>query len=101
MIALSEKQEFEKAQELKEKLDSLANYQAKSTVVNPKINDVDVFSIISDINSAYVNFLKIVNGTIIQSHTTEVKKKLEETDEEVLEHVIFELREKFNSKSKF
>lgn len=100
MIALAEKQEFEKAQELKEKLDSLSNYQAKSTVVNPKINDVDVFSIISDINSAYINFLKIVNGSIIQSHTTEVKKKLEETDEEILEHVIIELRERFDSKSK-
>lgn len=100
MITYAEKHEFEKAQELKEKLELLSNYQAKSTVVNPKINDVDVFSIISDINSAYINFLKIVNGTIIQSYTTEVKKKVEETDEEILEHVILELREKFNSKSK-
>lgn len=100
MMAYAEKHEFEKAQELKEKLELLSNYQAKSTVVNPKINDVDIFSIISDINSAYINFLKIVNGTIIQSYTTEVKKKVEETDEEILEHVILELREKFNSKSK-
>jgi excinuclease ABC subunit C len=100
MIEYAGKQEFEKAQELKEKLELLGNYQSKSTVVNAKISDVDVYSIISDINSAYVNFLKIVNGAIIQSHTTEVKKKLEETDEHILELTIVELRDKFKSRSK-
>ncbi len=70
---------FEEAQKIKEKIDILANYQAKSTVVNPSINNVDVFSILSDAEFAYVNFLKISNGAIIQSHTSEIKKKLNET----------------------
>jgi excinuclease ABC subunit C len=70
------KMEFEEAQKVKEKVDLLSNYQAKSTIVNPSINNVDVFSIISDETHGYVNFLKISNGSIIQSHTTEIKKKL-------------------------
>ncbi|MDO6801097.1 excinuclease ABC subunit UvrC [Wenyingzhuangia sp. 1_MG-2023] len=89
--------EFEEAQKIKEKMDLLANYQAKSTIVNPTINNVDVFSILSDDAAAYINFFKISNGSIIQSHTTEVKKKLEETDKELLELAIVELRERFNS----
>ena len=67
-------------EKVKEKLHLLTNYQAKSTIVNPSINNVDVFSIISDETYAYANFFKIANGAIIQSHTTEIKKKLEETN---------------------
>ena len=99
MMGFAEKMEFEKAQKIKEKLDRLSNYQAKSTVVNPTINNVDVFSIISDETHGYANFLKLSNGSIIQSHTTEIKKKLDETDQELLELFIVEIRQRFNSTS--
>lgn len=99
MMSFSEKMEFEKAQKIKEKLVRLSNYQAKSTVVNPSINNVDVFSIISDESHGYANFLKISNGSIIQSHTTDIKKKLEETDKELLELFIIEIRQRFSSQS--
>ncbi len=100
MLAFSEDHEFEEAQKIKEKIDLLANYQAKSTVVNPSISNVDVFSIISDEGYAYVNFFKIMNGAIIQSHTTEIKKKLDEDDKHLLELSIVEIRQRFNSQSK-
>ena len=74
MISFSESMEFEKAQEVKEKLSLLENYQSKSTIVNTKINNVDVFTIVSDDISAFVNYLKISNGAIIQTHTIELKK---------------------------
>ncbi len=92
--------EFEEAQLIKEKLEVLENYQAKSTVVNPKINNVDVFSIISDEGYGYVNFLQIAHGAIIRSHTLELKKRLDETDQELLELGIVEIRQRFNSQSK-
>lgn len=92
--------QFEDAQRIKEKIDILENYQAKSTVVNPKINNVDVFSIVSDESYAYVNFLQISFGSIIRSHTLEIKKKLEESDEELLELAVVELRQRFHSLSK-
>jgi excinuclease ABC subunit C len=95
-----EKLEFEKAQQIKEKLDLLEKYQSKSTVVNPSINNVDVFSIVTDEKYGYVNFFKIVNGSIIQSHTIELKKKLDESPEELLLLSIAELRERFSSDSK-
>jgi len=95
-----EKLEFEKAQQIKEKLDLLEKYQSKSTVVNPSINNVDVFSIVTDEKFGYVNFFKIVNGSIIQSHTVELKKKLDESPEELLLLAIAELRERFSSDSK-
>ena len=100
MTSFAEKMEFEEAQKIKEKIDLLANYQAKSTIVNPSINNVDVFSIISDESYGYVNFFKIANGAIIQSHTTEIKKKLDETDQEILELAIVEIRQRFHSVSK-
>ncbi len=100
MLQFSAKHEFEEAQKIKEKIDLLANYQAKSTVVNPSISNVDVFSIISDESFAYVNFFKIMNGAIIQSHTTEIKKKLDEDDKHLLELSIVEIRQRFNSQSK-
>ena len=100
MTGFAEKMEFEEAQKIKDKLDLLVHYQSRSTVVNPSINNVDVFSIISDESFGYVNFFKIANGSIIQSHTTEIKKKLEETDKELLVLSIIEIRQRFNSVSK-
>ena len=100
MQEYAEKMEFEEAQKIKEKTDLLANYQAKSTVVNPSITNVDVFSIVSDESYSYVNFFKINNGAIIQSHTSEIKKKLDETDKELLELAIIEIRQRFNSQAK-
>ncbi|MCK5815526.1 MAG: excinuclease ABC subunit UvrC [Flavobacteriaceae bacterium] len=100
MNEFADKMEFEQAQKIKEKINQLSNYQAKSTVVNPSINDVDVFTIISDESYGYVNFFKIMNGSIIQSHTSEIKKKLDETDKELLELTIIEIRQRFNSQSK-
>ena len=92
--------EFEEANNIKLKLDSLKNYQSKSTVVNSKITNVDVFSIISDESYAYVNFFQVAFGSIIRSHTLEIKKKLEETEAEILPIAIVELRQRFNSQSK-
>ncbi|RUA12942.1 MAG: excinuclease ABC subunit C [Flavobacteriia bacterium] len=100
MKELADKMEFEKAQRVKDKIDILENYQAKSTVVNPKINNVDVFSIISDETHAYVNFLQLSHGAIIRSHTLEIKKKLDETDEELLQLAITEIRQRFHSRTK-
>lgn len=91
---------FEQAQLVKEKIELLENYQAKSTIVNPKINEVDVFSIVSDESYAYVNFFKVASGAIIQSHSLEIKKKLDESDEELLSMAVTELRQRFNSTSK-
>ena len=100
MLHFSEKMEFEKAQSVKEKIDLLNNYQAKSSIVNPKINDVDVFTILSDKDTAFVNYLKINSGAIIQAHTLELNKKLNETEEELLQLAIIELRQRFKSTSK-
>jgi excinuclease ABC subunit C len=100
MMQYSRDLEYEKAQSVKEKIDLLKNYQAKSTIVNPKINDVDVFTIISDKDTAFVNYLKINSGAIVQSHTMELKKKLEETDEGLLQLAIVEVRQRYNSSSK-
>lgn len=91
---------FEDAQKVKEKIEILENYQAKSTIVNPKISNVDVFSIVSDESYAYINFLQLSYGSIIRSHTLELKKKLEETDVQLLELAITEIRQRFNSTSK-
>jgi excinuclease ABC subunit C len=99
MLVFAQKMEFEEAQKIKDKLHLLANYQSKSTIINPAINNVDVFSIISDETHGYANFLKISNGSIIQSHTTEIKKKLDETDKELLALFIVEIRQRFDSQS--
>ena len=93
-------QQYEEAQQLKEKIEILENYQSKSTVVNPKINNVDVFSIVSDESYAYINFLQISHGAIIRSHTSEIKKKLDESDQELLELAIIDIRHRFQSQSK-
>ena len=100
MYEFSDKAEYEEAQKIKNKIDLLDNYQSKSTIVNPSINNVDVFSIISDETYAYVNFLKISNGAIIQSHTAEFKKKLNESNKQLLELAIVEIMQRFNSFSK-
>ncbi|MFA5781622.1 MAG: excinuclease ABC subunit UvrC [Bacteroidales bacterium] len=100
MTAYSESMEYEKAQEIKGKLQLLERYQGKSTVVNPSINNVDVFSVISDESNAYVNFLKVVHGAVIQSHRVEIKKKLDEPDKELLALAIAEFRQRFSADAK-
>ena len=92
--------QFEDAQVLKEKITILENYQSKSTIVNPKISDVEVYSIVSDESYAYVNFLQLSYGAIIRAHTMEIKKKLQESDVELLELAITELRQRFQLLSK-
>jgi len=99
MMKYADVLEFEKAHIVKEKLDLLDKYQSKSTVVNPSINDVDVFSIIADGITAYVNYLKVMNGAIIQVHTIELQKKLDESPEELLSIAITDIRQRFESNS--
>src|SRR5680860_41331 len=99
MRALAVDMQFEEAQLNKEKIEVLENYQVKSTIVNPKINNVDVFSIISDESHAYVNFLQLSHGSIIRSHTLEIKKKLDESDVDLLQLAIVEIRQRFDSRS--
>ncbi|MFO0494463.1 MAG: excinuclease ABC subunit UvrC [Flavobacteriia bacterium] len=96
----AEKLEYEQAQQLKEKIDTLESYRAKSTIVSPSIHEVDVCTLINEPESAFVNYLSIHNGAIIHAYTAEVKKKLNETSDEVLSYVIPELRERFESQSK-
>ena len=100
MKALATNLQFEDAQILKEKIAILENYQAKSTIVNPKISDVEVYSIISDETYAYVNFLQVSHGSIIRAHTLELKKKLNESDAALLALAITELRQRFALQSK-
>lgn len=97
MQQLAEEMKFEEAQRIKEKLQVLEKYQAKSTVVNPRIDNVDVFSIVTDESAGYVNYLQLSHGSIIRSHTMELKKKLDESDEELLELAVVEIRQRFNS----
>ena len=100
MLKYSNNQEYEKAQKIKEKIQLLENYQSKSTVVSSKLNNIDVFSIISDSESAFVNFLQVAHGKIIRFHNQEIKKKLNEDDEKILSLMILSIREKYNSTSK-
>ena len=97
MNHLASEMQFEAAQVMKEKIDVLENYQVKSTVVHPKISDVDVFSIVSDPTHAYVNYMQISHGLIVRSHTLEIKKKLEESDKDLLALAIVDLRARFES----
>lgn len=91
---------YEDAHKTKEKIDLLEKYQSKSTVVHPTITNVDVFSVLTDAEYGYVNYFKIIDGAILQSHTIEFKKKLNETPEELLETAIPEIRSLFKSESK-
>jgi excinuclease ABC subunit C len=100
MLEYSANLEFEKAQEAKHKMEVLEAFKARSVVFSPSIKDVDVFSVINDEKEAYINFLKVMNGTIVQGQTIEVKKKLDETDEELIEAAILEFRQRFKSEAK-
>jgi len=91
---------FEKAQMVKEKIDIIETFQAKSTIVNPTIHDVEVYSIVSDEESAFVNYLKVINGAIIQAHTIELKKKLDESDVDLLAYAITDMRQRFASRTR-
>lgn len=91
---------FEEAHILKSKLDKLDNYQSKSTVVSSSITNVDIFSIASDDAYAFVNFLKVMNGVVIQTQTLEMKKRLDETDAELLAIAIPEIRNRYKSLSR-
>ena len=100
MKLASDSLNFEKAQSLKEKIELLLNYQSKSTVVSSSLNNIDVFSIKSDSTHAYVNYLQVAFGRIVRFHNLEIKKKLDESDEELLLLSIVDLRNKFNSDNK-
>ena len=100
MMLLAEELKFEEAQNIKDKLDALARYKAKSTIVNPSLTNIDTFAIEIDENDAFVNFLKVTNGTISQAYTLEYKIRTDEEKEEILATAITELRERFKSTSR-
>ena len=89
--------QFERAELMKKKVEHLENYQARSVIVSSHLNNVDVFSILKEDETAYVNYLMVQNGTIVQTHTVELEVKIEESDEEVLAFAVSNLRETFNS----
>ncbi len=99
MMQYAELMEFEKAQQIKEKLAILENYKSKSTVVSDSISNVDVFSLLDEADTAWVNYIKVVEGAVVQSHSVEVKKKLDETADEILRIAIVSLRQRFESNS--
>lgn len=100
MMDLAVEMKFEEAQKMKDKIQVLENYQSRSTVVHPNINQLDVFSIVSDEVMAFVNFIQVTHGAITRSHTLELKKRLNESDEELLELAVVELRERFQLTSR-
>ncbi len=100
MLQLATEQKFEQAQQLKERIQTLENFQAKSTIVNTDIDNVEVFSIASDAQSTYANYMHILRGSIVHVYTAEVVRQLDETDEEVLAFVVRSFRERMNSKAK-
>ena len=91
---------FEEAHKIKEKIDALETFQAKNTIVHPSISNIDVFSIVSDEQNAFVNYLQIMNGSISIGYNLELKKRMDETDEDILQFAVIEIREKFQSKAK-
>jgi excinuclease ABC subunit C len=97
MMECVESLQFEQADDIKQKIVAIESFQSKSTIVNYKINNVDVLTIIDDEKSAYVNFIKVANGAIIQAHTVEYRKRLNETKEELFPLAIVELRERLGS----
>lgn len=99
MMRFSDNHEFEQAHEIKLRMELIDKYRSKSTVVNSKIHNVDVFSIVSDAYAGYVNFMKINNGAVIQSHTMEIRKRMDESDAEILSVAIVDVRQKFSSQS--
>lgn len=100
MSAAAETLQFEHAQKVKLKMEALQHYQAKSAVVSAKVNAVDVCTIVSDETTAFVNFLQVAYGSIVRFHSLSLKKKLDETDEEILRVAVVELRRRFESTSK-
>lgn len=100
MSLYAENLHFEEANQVKQALQSIRNYQSKSTIVRTTINDTDVFSYLEDEKYAYVNFLRIVHGAVIQVHTIELEKKIEEEKEALLAFAIYEIRQLVNSNSK-
>ena len=100
MFEYSNNQEYEKAQAQKEKILLLENYQSKSTLVSKKLSNIDVFSIISDTDFAFINYLQIINGRVVRFFNQEIKKRMDEDDKKILSHAILSLREKFKSESK-
>ena len=92
--------QFEKAHEVKTAIEELRTYQSKSTIVNPGLSDIDVFSYIEDERYAYVNYLRIIHGAVNQVHTIEIEKKVEEEKEEILAFAIYEIRQMMKSASK-
>jgi excinuclease ABC subunit C len=100
MLLFAKNYQFEHAQQYKEKIAALERFQAKSTIVNPKLTDIDVFSIIEDVKFSCVNFIKVVQGSVIQSHNIELKKSLNESVSDLLALAITELRQRVNSKAK-
>lgn len=97
MVKLAENLEFEKAEQIKDKLKAFENYQGKSTVFNPNIKDIDVFSITADEKLAFVNYIKVLNGVVVNTYTQEMVVNLDDDERELLEYAIVELREKFTS----
>ncbi|MCH7656968.1 MAG: excinuclease ABC subunit C [Bacteroidetes bacterium] len=91
---------YEEATLIKEKIKTLEKYRSRSTIVSLRIKDVDVFSIIDDKKRAYVNYLKVIKGALVQSHTVEIRKMLDEKREEILPIVIVDIRKRFSSKAK-
>ncbi|MCC6599805.1 MAG: excinuclease ABC subunit C, partial [Crocinitomicaceae bacterium] len=97
LAELSKNYRFEEAHLLKNKIELIENFQARSTIVNPKIHNVEVFTIVSDASSAYFNFLRVNSGVIVQGYSGELKKKMDESDRELLEFAIINTRERFQS----
>ena len=100
MKSLAESLQFEKAAIIKKKIDHLEEYQVKSVIVSNRFTNADVFSLLRDGDAAYVNYLSVENGTIVQTHTVPLETKLDETDEEILSFAIVHLRTSFNSTAK-
>lgn len=100
MQAAAETYEFELAEELKQKIEALSTYQSKSTIVHPSITNTDVVNLITDEKNAYVHYFQIISGAIINSQTIEIKKKIEETDHDILLFALVEFRNRFKSRSK-
>ncbi|QMU26894.1 excinuclease ABC subunit UvrC [Adhaeribacter radiodurans] len=100
MLAAAQEMQFELAHSFKQKLDVLEDFQAKSTVVSNTLTNIDVFTISSNEKCAFINYLKVMNGAIIQTQSLEITKKLDETDAEILATIIVQLRHDFESESK-
>lgn len=100
MLDFSSKLLFEEAEKVKSRYELLQKFRSKSTIVNPKLNNLDVFSFVEEKNIAFVNYLKIIDGAIIQSHTVELTKRLDESREELLLYALFDIRQKVFSDSK-